>query len=364
MSLCVFCILRDLVYHVFLVCCVYFVTHLNVWHDSSFMRMCDVTHSWVRHDSWSHFVFLVYCVNFVYLVWGLVLPHECWTQSGITSHVALTNESRHTYAWIMSHVRTLMLPLRLCKLCAFPQSILRQRGNFVLSHKVYKDTLCCPTKYTLTCSHKVRTPQITRVNYEWVMSHRNGSCHIWMSHFTPTLWAPPLFGNNELSPQGGGTHKVAAPTNYTKSWSTLRELKKHAFFWSHLYVTWVFHTCLACLVHTRVGATTLWERFVCIRRHTGIYRKDLCAVRMSHVPYDWVMSRMNESCLVWLSHVMYDWAVSCMDASCHVWLSHVMYDWVMLCTNLSCYAGIYRKEEWCARSWWPLSRWLIIYICI
>ena len=69
-----------------------------------FMRMCDVTHSWVRRDSWSHFVFNTRVATRV-PTQGTQSSHSIQgTQSGITSHVALTNESRHTYAWMMSRV--------------------------------------------------------------------------------------------------------------------------------------------------------------------------------------------------------------------------------------------------------------------
>jgi len=51
-------------------------------------------------------------------------------------------------------------------------------------------------------------------------------------------------------------------------------------------------------------------------------------VWMSHVSYEWVISRINESCHTWMSHVTYEWVMSHMNESCHMWLSHVTYDWV------------------------------------
>ena len=57
---------------------------------------------------------------------------------------------------------------------------------------------------------------------------------------------------------------------------------------------------------------------------------------MSHVTYQWVMSRMNESCHVWMSHFSYEWVISRMNESCHVWMSHVTYEWVVSRMNESC----------------------------
>jgi len=54
-----------------------------------------------------------------------------------------------------------------------------------------------------------------------------------------------------------------------------------------------------------------------------------CHVWMSHVTYEWVMSRMNESCHVWMSHVTYEWVMSRMNESCHILISHVPYAWVV-----------------------------------
>ena len=73
---------------------------------------------------------------------------------------------------------------------------------------------------------------------------------------------------------------------------------------------------------------------------------------MSLVPYEWVMSKVNQSCDVWMSRFTYEWgmthifsvmrfgAESCHErlghASvsmsyflfCHVWISHVTYEYV------------------------------------
>jgi len=61
----------------------------------------------------------------------------------------------------------------------------------------------------------------------------------------------------------------------------------------------------------------------------------LAQVWMSHVPYEWVMSLMDESCPLWMSHVPYEWVVSLMNQSCPLWTSHVPYEWVMSLTSIT-----------------------------
>jgi len=83
-----------------------------------------------------------------------------------------------------------------------------------------------------------------------------------------------------------------------------------------------------------------------------------CPMCMSHVPYEWVMSHMNESCPTWISrvslrmwhvtfglsyvghvthlnvpqhlkynsHVPCEWVMSHMNESCPIWMSHVPYE--------------------------------------
>jgi len=75
-----------------------------------------------------------------------------------------------------------------------------------------------------------------------------------------------------------------------------------------------------------------------------------CLIWMSHDSYEWVMSHMNESWLIWMSqqvtyecgtlrisHVTYEWVMSHVNESCHVWMSHVTYEWVMSRLNEPCH---------------------------
>ena len=74
--------------------------------------------------------------------------------------------------------------------------------------------------------------------------------------------------------------------------------------------------------------------------HTVSCKSQMCHMGMSHVTYEWVMSRMNESCHVWMSHVTYEWVVARMNESWHVWMSRVTYGWVVSHTNESRYADL------------------------
>ena len=119
-----------------------------------------------------------------------------------------------------------------------------------------------------------------------VMSHMNESCRIWMSHVT----------------------------YYTHKRVTSHDESCHTYEW-----------VLPCSMS--------------LSTHQGSEYKRM-HVWMSHVTYEWVMSRMNESCHVCMSHVTYEWVVyeachiwwihvTCMNKSCHIGMSHVPYEWVM-----------------------------------
>jgi len=62
-----------------------------------------------------------------------------------------------------------------------------------------------------------------------------------------------------------------------------------------------------------------------------------CDIGMSHVIYGRIMSLVYESCHIWMSHVTYEWVMSQMNESCHIWMSHVTYEWVMSHVNESCH---------------------------
>jgi len=83
----------------------------------------------------------------------------------------------------------------------------------------------------------------------WVMSHMNGSCHIWMS--------------------------------------------RNAFEWVMSHIN---ESCHLWMSHV----TYEWDMS---------HMNESCPIWISHVRYEWVMSHMNESYHVWMSHitVTYEW---------------------------------------------------------
>jgi len=126
---------------------------------------------------------------------------------------------------------------------------------------------------------------MSHVAYEWVMSHMNESCHIWMSHVTSI------------------TCNGRVRMNLSESCNILKE--SCPIWMSHVSYEWV--------------VSHIW---------------------MNHVPYKCDMSHMNESCRIWMSHVTSNtctgrvrmslngtWLI--LKESCPIWMSHVPYEWAM-----------------------------------
>ena len=69
-----------------------------------------------------------------------------------------------------------------------------------------------------------------------------------------------------------------------------------------------------------------------------IYRAYLCCIFVCNkaITFDGVMSHMNESCHIRKSHVSLPLLRICMQQGKHIWLSHVPYEWVMSRTKQSC----------------------------
>jgi len=88
------------------------------------------------------------------------------------------------------------------------------------------------------------------VSSDWVMSHMNESCPIWMS-CVPYEWV--MSHINESCP----------------------------IWLSHVPYDWVMS-----------------------------HMNESCPIWMSHIPYEWVMSLMNESYSIWMCHVPYEWVMS------------------------------------------------------
>jgi len=118
------------------------------------------------------------------------------------------------------------------------------------------------------------------VTYEWVMSHMNESCHIWMSHIT------------------------------------------HEWVMSYMNKS----LQMFAMKYLELDQTCLYEWVMS-------HMNESCHTWMSHVTYVGVMSHMNESCHIWMSHFTYEWVISHLNESCHIWMSHVTYEWVMTHMN-------------------------------
>jgi len=85
-----------------------------------------------------------------------------------------------------------------------------------------------------------------------------------------------------------------------------------------------------------------------------------CAIYLSHVTHEWVMSHTNESCHVRMSHVTHEWVMAsgcCIETTCRrhpfdatsmcIYLSHFTYKWVMSQANESCHMRMSQvKYEW------------------
>ena len=174
------------------------------------------------------------------------------------------------------------------------------------------------------------------VAYEWVMSHMNESCHIWMSHVTYE-WV--------MSHMNGSCH----------------------IWMSHVIHEWVMshnQPCHIWMSRVTYGVASisridkilglfckrarLKRRYSAKETYNFIDPNDRSHPTGRYVACEWVMSHMNESCHTWMSHVTCEWVMSHMNESCHLSMSHVTYEWVMLHMNESC------PYEWV----------MYIYICL
>ena len=147
---------------------------------------------------------------------------------------------------------------------------------------------------------------MSHVTHDWVMSHINESCHIWLSHVTYKWIMIPLMNHHMI------------------------HLTNHSFNVSSMYhhIIWLSHV------------TYVW---VISRMTESFPAKKACN---SWLFWEHDLQLMSESCHVWLSHVTYKHTYICgkdrtssrgQSASCHLRISHVTYVWVMSHMNETCH---------------------------
>jgi len=142
------------------------------------------------------------------------------------------------------------------------------------------------------------------VAHEWVMSHLNESCHIWMSHGT---WI------NE------SCHKQTC--HGTCEW-----VMSHMHKW---YCTGAYITENVFRMHVWMGHVTHVRRM----HLSSLYECVVSQQRMSHRNESCHHSHLNESCHIWMSRIAREWEISNMKESRHTWISHVTHEWVISHVN-------------------------------
>jgi len=183
--------------------------------------------------------------------------------------------------------------------------------------------------------------------YEWVVSHSNATCHIWMPHAT---------------------------CKFTKS-----HISETYYIWISQMYDWVMSHSNASN-HTWIHTRRIYDWVMA-------HMNESCHIRMSHVTYGWGMSHMNrsrhillqrghiypckggvrgiwsvayyesslmnESCHRWMSHVTYirvkaaceAYGVSHINKSYYIWMSHIAHEGVVSHSNASCHMWMHQRSH-------------------
>ena len=159
---------------------------------------------------------------------------------------------------------------------------------------------------------------MSHVTYEWVMSYMNESCHICMSH-TTYEWVMSIMNES--------CHIWMSHTTYEWVMSHMNES-------CHISTENTSGVALrrptACQNRARQLPGRVASSLVC----AAACMDESCHIWMSHVTYEWVMSRMNTSTtrtsriFTRLCSSMYEWVMSHMNESYNVEMSNVTYEWV------------------------------------
>jgi len=162
-----------------------------VWHDSFIcvtwlIHMCDMIYSYVWHDSFICVTWLIHVCDMPHSwVWCVLL---CVTFNIHTEYVKHTNESRHTYKWVMSHIWTWLAlghiqhPYGTCQIsgvCLRKHNTLHLHNSFIcvtllihICDKPHSWMWCVLLSVTFNIhTEYVQHIYESRHAYEWVMSH-------------------------------------------------------------------------------------------------------------------------------------------------------------------------------------------------
>ena len=289
----------------------YLPRYVDAWrmlmHDVCWMS--DVWMSCVMYEWASTYVdasTCCWCINMLHIYQHMWMHHAIWVQPISMSHVSYgwvrsrMNESCHVwmrrvmYEWAMSHVdesRHVWVSRNVTDVNSHVEYVVRsyvmRLTHIGLTHILW----CINTCYRSGESCRICWCIITCEwgLYEWVTSHVNESCHVWMSHVT-FEWV--------MSRINESCH----------IWIVMSHMNSH--------------------VNYVDASPNMSEAYVVASRH----------IWMSHVTYEWDMSPMNshidyvdaspnmseaymsESRHIYVNHITH------MNESCHIWISHITYE--------------------------------------
>jgi len=250
------------------------VTHSYVWRDSF---MCDVTHSYVWFDSFICVIWL----SFMTVMW-ITRKNFNFVHIGM-SHVTHTNESRHIFEWVTSHIQINVTHPQMLRFCSHWNESRHtyERVMWVTAHlhnwyvqydSFMSATWCTWLVYIVTWPICVSHSRMFRF-----CPHRNESHHTykrvtwvkcqcacavthnirWYYEFSFTLWVASHLHTSRVVSHGILTRESC----HTYMWvtvvshGTLTRESCHTYMWvtamtnayvcpdSFLCVPWLIHMC-------------------------------------------------------------------------------------------------------------------------
>ena len=210
------------------------------------------------------------------------------------------------------------------------------------------------------------------------MSHMNESCHIWMSRFSYKCvlshMTESYHTNRYLAALSASAYSMGSVTSHmNESYCAYSYLAARLIWMSHITHegvvshmseschTWLSHVTYKCIlliwmsnithmVPSGVISVSIFDLFHHVACMWVVSRmNESVQIKMSHVPYEWIMSHIyvyvhiSKSCPMWLNHIAhgfhhitYEWVMSHMNESCPIWMGHVPYEWVVSHILKSC----------------------------